>query len=152
MKNELMVRPSHRLAELFDWDTFPTVFPDVARWFDDRRPSGPGAIRVEEEVVDGMLHVRAEVPGIDPDKDAEVAISDGRLTIKVERRSQERTDTDGGFRSEFHYGSFFRTVPVPKDLDAKKVKATYADGVLDITVPMPAAKATEPTKVAIKRS
>jgi len=118
-------------ARLFDWFDSPDVFHVFGgRPFDDR-------IRLEEEVVGDHLVIRAEMPGIDPDKDVEIDVGDGVLTVKAERRKEETTKTNGGFRSEFRYGSFQRTVLVPKGTSATDVTATYKDGILEIQVPVP---------------
>lgn len=122
-----------RLADRFD-------LPDLFRWWDSWRSSAfEGAIRIEEEMEGETLHIRAEAPGIDPDKDAEVSVQDGMLRIKVERRKEERTEGKDGYRTEFRYGSSYRSVPLPKGVDASQVVATYRDGILDVAVPYPAA-------------
>ena len=64
------------IAELF------TGFPSWTGWrplFDER------LLKLEDEMDDGHYVVRAEIPGIDPDKDVEITVRDGRLTIKAER-------------------------------------------------------------------
>lgn len=140
------------LRRLMDWFDMP----DLSRWF-DRRPAPRGSlfddnwIKVEERVEGDQLTIKAEVPGIDPDKDADVSIAAGRLRIKVERRRREKTETDGGFHSEFRYGSMYRSVPVPDGIDIDKVKATYNDGILTVTMPLPAAAQGDGRKIAIGR-
>jgi HSP20 family molecular chaperone IbpA len=70
------------------------------------------------------------MPGIDPDKDVEVTIQDGVLTIHGERR-EEHKDTR---RSEFYYGSFSRSVALPTGADEDDVQAAYKDGILEVSV------------------
>jgi HSP20 family protein len=108
-------------------------------------------MRVEEEIKDGALHVRAEVPGIDPEKDAEVSVSDGMLRIKVERRRESRSEEEGHMRSEFRYGSFYRSIPLPKGADSSHVNASYKDGILEVTVPMPEPPPSQAQKISISR-
>ena len=80
-------------------------------------------VRIEHFEEDGVLVVRFEMPGIDPDKDVEVTIDNGVLHIKAERR--EETKGDGqGYRSEFRYRSFARAVSLPAGADEADVKAT----------------------------
>ncbi|MFN0028976.1 MAG: Hsp20/alpha crystallin family protein [Acidimicrobiales bacterium] len=140
------------LRRLMDWFDMP----DFGRWF-DRRPTLRGSllddnwIKVEEHVEGDHLTIKAEVPGIDPDKDADISISGGRLRLKVERRRSERSATEGGFHSEFRYGSLYRSVPVPEGVDPDQVKATYNDGILTVTMPLPPAAQTGGTKIAISR-
>ena len=94
-------------------------------------------IRVEEEVKDGVLTVRAELPGVDPEKDVQVTLSEGQLQIQAEREEKSEQTEKGNYRSEFRYGSFFRSVPVPKGVKGEDITATYRDGVLEIRAPIP---------------
>lgn len=112
----------------------------MSRLFDDRLFAMPsftdkGALRVEEFIDDSALVVRAEIPGIDPEKDVEISIHDGLLYLKAERRdSSEHKDKDG-FRSEFHYGLLERVLALPTGVTADAVTATYKDGVLEVRMP-----------------
>lgn len=122
---------------------------DLMKWFDSRRSpielierlfdgdAGTGAIRVEEVVDGNTLVVRAELPGIDPEKDAEITVSDGALTIKAERQEKKEQKDKDSYRSEFRYGSFFRRVPLPDGVQESDVKASYKDGVLEVRAPIP---------------
>ena len=83
--------------------------------------------------------------------EADVWIADGMLHIKAERTQEQRDEKADSFRSEFSYGSFHRAVTLPKGAAADEVKATYKDGVLEVTVPIrPATEAV--AKVAINRT
>src|SRR5579864_1168575 len=95
-----------------------------------------GYLRVEEFQDGDDLVVRAEMPGIDPDKDVEVSVSDGALHISAHREEKSETKSKDGYRSEFRYGSFARTLQLPAGMDEDTVKATYTDGVLEIRVPV----------------
>ncbi len=87
-------------------------------------------MRTEEGVENGRYVVRAEMPGIDPEKDAEVTVSKGILTIHAERQE----DTDNKHRSEFRYGSFTRHVTLPASADEKNIEASYDKGILEVSV------------------
>lgn len=94
----------------------------------------------------GHLIVRAEVPGIKPEE-IEVQVEGNMLTIagKHEETSEEK---DKEFvRRERRYGAFSRTMALPEGVDAKKIKATTRDGVLEVTVPLPKAAAAEPVTI-----
>ncbi|HEU0042734.1 MAG TPA: Hsp20/alpha crystallin family protein, partial [Jiangellaceae bacterium] len=80
--------------------------------------------------------LRAELPGIDPARDVEIEIGDGRLTISGERREEHKEKT----RREFHYGSFSRTVSLPAGAHEEDVTASYTDGVLEVRVPITTAR------------
>jgi HSP20 family protein len=94
------------------------------------RPFAGHSMRIEEGVEEGRYVVRAEIPGIDPEKDAEVTLSKGILTIRGERK-----DNSGGSRhSEFRYGSFTRHVALPASADEADVEASYDRGILEVSV------------------
>ncbi|HET9601427.1 MAG TPA: Hsp20/alpha crystallin family protein, partial [Acidimicrobiales bacterium] len=117
------------------WDWFEG--PELARWFEGFRPmlAWEDRLRVEEEIQDDALVIRAEVPGIDPEKDAEITVEGGRLHLRVERRRETKEEQEGRMRSEFRYGSLHRTLALPEDVQAEDVTATYQDGLLEIRVP-----------------
>jgi HSP20 family protein len=83
--------------------------------------------------------IKADLPGIDP-KDLEVSVMGNHLTIKGEREAQHEQQGRDYFQREVRYGSFARTVPLPEGVKAdNNVKASYRDGVLEITIPCPPA-------------
>ena len=90
---------------------------------------------VDEYVEDGTLLVRVDAPGIDPADDIDLRLVDNQIDLRVTR--QERTE--GGDpqhrRTEVRYGTFRRSLPVPKGTHAEDVSASYRDGVLEIRVP-----------------
>lgn len=108
-------------------------------------------IRVEEEIKNNELTVRAELPGIDPDKDVEISVVEGQLHIRAERREKTEEKDRGRYRSEFHYGSFFRSVPLPEGVMDQDIKATYKDGVLEVTAPVPEVREAPSQKIQITR-
>ena len=104
-------------------------------------------LRVEEFVEDKTLVVRAELPGIDPEKDVDISVADGSLVIRAEKEeTSEKKDKDS-YRSEFHYGSFVRAIALPSGVDEAQIVASYRDGVLEVRVPM--GEPIEPAKVKI---
>lgn len=117
--------------------------PRLRLWPEIRSTMGAGLDRLKvEEFTDGnQVVVRAELPGIDPDKDVEITVSDHTLRVKAERREDKTTERDSGYRSEFHYGSFLRTVALPVGASDKDVKATYKDGILEVRIPIDRTKA-----------
>ena len=91
------------------------------------------------------------MPGIDPEKDVDVSVSDGVLHIQAERQEKTEHKEKDGYRSEFRYGSFMRDITLPRGVKEEDVTASYRDGVLEVRVPVPEA-AEEPKKVPIARS
>jgi len=114
----------------------PRLFSDMTDWFDlDPRGS---LIRVEDIHADGEYRIRAELPGVDPEKDIQVTVSDGVLEIRAERREEEHAK----HHSEFRYGMLHRAVRLPAGADESDIKAKYDRGVLTITVPIKEPKPT----------
>jgi HSP20 family protein len=122
-------------------------FPMLPIWrsFDDLFRDGLGrkVVAVEEFTEDGMFVVRAELPGLDPEKDVEITVLDGLLTISAERTEKEETSERHFQRRELRYGSFVRSVAIPDNVDAEKVTASYKDGILEVRVPLPEGKPAE---------
>jgi HSP20 family protein len=121
---------------------FPTLM--ARRWVSDE------FIRVDEYEEDGVLLVKAELPGIDPDKDVDVTVTDGMLRIEAERRQEEHKEGTGYVRREMSYGSFTRTLPLPEGVSESDIKASYEDGILEIRVPAP--EPVTGTKIPISKS
>lgn len=91
------------------------------------------------------LVVKAEVPGMDP-KDIDISLSDGVLTIKGEKR-QEKEEKEADYHVvERSYGSFMRSVQLPKEVQSDKISASYKNGILRITLP----KSEEAKKKEVK--
>ena len=125
--NESPVERSPAPAPMFGWPQWLTGLDPLRGLFDDMRL---------EEFVDGdELVVRAELPGVDPDKDVTITLDRGRLTIAAERKDEKKTTDQGVYRSEFRYGQYKRTVTLPPGTDEADVKATYADGILTVRLP-----------------
>ena len=108
---------------------WPEIFDDLGR--EVRLPVGDRVMRVEESSEEGAYVVRAELPGVDPDKDVEITVQDGVLTLRAERAEEERTKE----RSEFRYGSFTRAVRLPSGAKEDDITAAYDRGILTVTVP-----------------
>ncbi|MBF6301342.1 Hsp20/alpha crystallin family protein [Nocardia amamiensis] len=104
-------------------------------------------IRVEEHLEKGRYTLRAELPGVDPAKDVDISVREGQLTIKAERTERK----EEGTRSEFHYGSFYRSIPLPVGAKEDDIDASYTDGILTVTVPV--AESETPAKhIEIKKT
>src|ERR1039458_1310770 len=169
-----------------------TMVPDLIEWFEEPfmtlRPYLAQPIRVEDYLTGDHYMVRAEVAGIDPEKDGEVTVGSGYLNIHAERHDQtegkhrsefrygslppappapaqgegtvgsgylnihaEQYDqTEGKHRSEFRYGSFTRSLPLPAHVNEDDVTASYADGILTISVGLHPEKKEALKKIEIK--
>ncbi len=142
--NKLAVQRQSRplLPELSELFTGLPAFAGLRPFFDNH------LMRLEDETKDGIYEVRAELPGVEPTEDIEVTVLDGRLTIKAMRT--RRGESNG--ISEFSYGSFTRTVPLPAGADEDDISATYDRGILTVSVPLsdatPAEKHVEVFEIA----
>lgn len=132
------------------WDRFDFDWPERwRRWMDVEHE---GWLRVEETKEDGNLVVRAEMPGVDPDKDVEIEVSDHVLHISAKRQERQEHKEKGSYRSEFRYGEFSRDLTLPEGVDRDAVKAEYKDGILEVRIPWPAKPEVGATKVPISRN
>lgn len=148
-----------RHNEVQDWfdrwaDQFGMRLPE---FFGNRLPEFWGAyretggvIRIEEIHDDEGITIKGEIPGIDPDKDVEITVADGRLNIRAERRESEEHKEDGRYHTEFRYGAYRRSFQLPPGAKSEEINATYDDGILNIRVPIEKDRA-EQTTVKVRR-
>ena len=83
---------------------------------------------------DENFTLMADIPGVDPE-DIEVTMENGVLTVKGERKSEEKTEKDNYRRVERQYGMFYRRFALPETADADKIDAKSDKGVLKVTIP-----------------
>jgi HSP20 family protein len=124
-------RDMDRMMEDFFGRRAKSWWPE--RWFrreelDMRVPT----VDLYEEKDD--IVVKAELPGIDKEN-VEVNLTDHTLTIKGEKKKQEEVKEENYYRSERSYGSFLRTLELPKDVHGDKVKASFKNGILEVRMP-----------------
>lgn len=98
---------------------------------------------------DKEIKVSAELPGLD-EKDIEVSLTREGLTIRGEKKEEKEERGKDYYRSERSYGSFTRTIPLPVEIDAEKVAASFKKGVLTVKLPKTKQAISETKKVAIK--
>jgi HSP20 family protein len=127
-----------------DWPSFR--WPAFAR-----RSAGIEAWSPRIEVLerDNRLVTRVDLPGMKKE-DVTVEVTDGQLTLSGERKRETEEKKDNFYRSEREYGSFYRTVPLPEGVKLDDVKASFADGVLEVSVPLPAKPKANVTKVKVE--
>jgi HSP20 family protein len=95
------------------------------------------------------LVTRVDLPGMSKE-DVSVEVSDGQLVLSGERKRETEEKKDNVYRSECEYGSFYRAVPLPEGAKVEDVKATFADGILEVSVPLPARPEATVRKVQIE--
>jgi HSP20 family protein len=85
---------------------------------------------------EGKVIIRADLPGLKRDE-VQLEIRDNALWLSGERRQEQEQREEGYYRMERSYGSFCRAVPLPEGVDVDKAQASFRDGVLEVTVPVP---------------
>ena len=85
---------------------------------------------------DHSLVIRADLPGMKKD-DISLDVNDGILTISGERKNEFEDKRGGFYRSERSYGRFSRALALPEGIDGEQAKASFSDGVLEVTLPLP---------------
>ena len=135
------------------------VFRDFDAWSEPRFPlAGPRSRTfadvpwmppLEMSERDHRLVVTLELPGLKKE-DIAVNLTDEGLVIEGERAHDAATNTDEWFTTERTYGRFYRVVPLPEGVDFKEVRAMFRNGVLEISVPIPAAAAKAPYRVPVE--
>ena len=136
------------LAAADPFTTFRQFASEFDRFFHDPwsfrwpslRPSAAAAGWVPQIDVfekDQHLVTKIDLPGMKKD-DVKVEVADGDLVISGERKSETEEKKEDVYRCEREYGSFYRAVPLPEGVNLADVKATFADGVLEVSVPLPA--------------
>ena len=92
--------------------------------------------RIEMFERDGKLVITADLPGTKK-SDVNVELHHDHVVIQGERRQDQTVNERGFYRSERSYGSFFRSIPLPKGVDGDSAKATFEDGVLRVEMKAP---------------
>jgi HSP20 family protein len=116
------------------------------------KPTRPGetwipAIEIRHHGKD--LIIRADLPGLTKN-DVSVEATDDALVIQGARTWEREDESDGIYRSECSYGSFYRVIPLPHGSIPDQAKATFKNGVLEITMPGPPRSATEGRPIPIE--
>ncbi len=163
-------QPQAGAGQVRPWRPFESLRQEIDKIFEDfgrdwRAPFGglpreslfSGALgalanpAVDIVEKDDCFEISAELPGMD-DKNVELKIANGRLIIKGEKKEEREEKTKESYLSERRFGAFERNFALPEDVDAQKIEATFANGVLKVKLPKrPEAQKPE-QKIAIKTS
>ncbi len=134
-----------RTLRTFDpWRDFGSLQDRINRLFDDTlRAASEG----DEDLIRGAwvppvdIHetgdeyvVSADMPGVKKE-DIEIDLKDGMLTIKGEKKFEEKVPRDKYVRIERSYGRFVRSFSLPNNVDSEKIKATFNNGILELSIP-----------------
>lgn len=135
-----------------EWDPFAltrNVFGFDPFRFELARPAKQANFVPQFEVkeTDEAFILLADLPGVKQD-DIEMQLDKNRLTISGSREAEERKEGESYHLYERSYGNFARTFALPENVDADKIEANLADGVLKVTLPKVAE--AKPRKISIK--
>ena len=152
---------SGALERATSWSPFSLMsrmMTDMDRFFDDLgfgRSAWPRAVertgtsagidfvpRMDVFERDGKLTVHADLPGM-RQEDVKVNVADGVLTIAGERSHEHEHEKGGVYRCEREYGSFQRSIALPDGVSPDAIQASFEQGVLEVTMPMPTKKPEE---------
>jgi HSP20 family protein len=102
----------------------------ASSWFETPEP-GQWLPAIDMSESDKEIHIRAELPGIAPE-DVDVSVSEDRLVIAGEKKSEREAKGNGWTHRESRSGSFSRSIPLPESVDPEQVTARYDNGVLTV--------------------
>ena len=149
---ESLRQEMNRLFDEFDRDFWLSPFRRPAFtaepfWRRELSWSASPAVDITES--EKAYEIAAELPGLD-EKDIEVKLANGGLTIKGEKREEKEEKKKDYYLHERHFGSFERYFRLPEEVDADKIEANFKKGVLTVTLPKkPEAQKAE-KKIAVK--
>lgn len=95
--------------------------------------------------------VTLEIPGVE-EKDIDVSLSGDVLTIKGEKKAEEKEEGKNWHRVERSYGSFQRSFTLPDGVNSDKIEAGFKNGVLDVRIPKTGEVKLETKKISVKKS
>ena len=146
-----------QMDRLFDNFASDWRLPSLGRSVWDLEPlrtslwsRGAVDLRFEVAETDDAIELTAELPGID-EKDVELTMVDGVLTIKGEKKAEKETKEKDYYLSERQYGSFVRSLRLPESIDENKIKARFDKGVLTVILPKRAEAKAKKKKIAIAK-
>jgi HSP20 family protein len=138
------------------------LWPDIERHFDRfmrafstprrfARAWAPECWFPEIDVFEreGKLVLRADLPGM-KSEDIDITVEGDAITVAGKREEEKEVKEENYYCAERSFGEFSRTIRLPEGVTAESVEATYADGVLEVTVPMPKQAETKTAKVPVK--
>ena len=100
----------------------------------------------EMEQTEDAIHLKVEIPGMNVD-DLDVQVTKEAVMISGDRKTNFKSEQNGMTRSEFRYGKFSRTIPLPMPIDNTRVQGDYQDGILTLELPKLQKEETKVTKV-----
>ena len=142
--------------DLWNWSAFDqltNIRDEINRLFESPHENGNSdafntwapALDVYEDH-DNLL-VRAELPGMKKEN-IDISLHDNVITVSGERKNEKKYEGSKTSREERFFGRFTRSIALPKQVDSDRVKATYTDGVLTVTLPK--AEEAKPRQIKVQ--
>ena len=128
------------------------MFDDAFRGFPASALAGTDKLlspAIDVKETDQGIELSAELPGVE-EQDLDVSIVEDLLTIKAEKKQEQKKEEKGYYMMERSYGTVSRSIRLPFDTDPSKVSATFDKGVLKIAIPRPAEEQAKVRKIAVK--
>jgi HSP20 family protein len=145
----LLRQVTSEFERMFDEPFWPSFRRPWREFAAPRTASWSPEIDVFEK--DNRLITKIDLPGMKKE-DVKVEVTDRHLAISGERTSETEDRKENVYRCEREYGSFYRAVPLPEGVKLEDVKATFSDGVLEVSVPLPAKAEAKVRKVEIQEA
>jgi HSP20 family protein len=123
-----------------DWERAGTPWASMSQGY---------APRIESYVDGNTLRIKADLPGVDP-QDVELTVEGTQLTLRGERKAHQERQDSPYLQQEVQYGTFARVFMLPQGVKAEDVHATYRNGVLEVSVPLPASLVSKKVPVQIE--
>jgi len=117
--------------DFFDFELMPESRRLIRRRLAEGEVWSPLVDIVDKK--DNIL-VKAELPGIDK-KDIKISIGENSLTIRGEKKEEKEVKKEDYYCCERAFGAYSRTIDLPVEVDKNKAKATFKNGILEITLP-----------------
>lgn len=128
------------------WPTFGRLHNELNRFLDAPAQAATWRPSMDITELEGQFVLKADLPGIDPG-DIDITVDRNILTIKGERKAQEKVETDGYTRFERVTGEFTRKFTLPDNVDGDGVSAAGQHGVLTISIPK--VSEAQPKKITV---
>jgi HSP20 family protein len=143
---------------LLHWEPFReanTLQREMNRFFDTLSPLRDDSLELrsfipaaEMNETDEALDLKVELPGLNAE-DIDIQVAADSVSISGDRKSESKTEENGVTRSEFHYGSFRRVIPLSTRVDNANVSAEYDNGILKLHMPKAPEERNKVVKVSI---
>jgi len=143
----LLRQMTSELGRVFDEPFWPSFRWPSGEFTASRAVAWSPEVDVFER--DNRLITKIDLPGMKKE-DVKVEVTDGYLTISGERKTEAEEKKENYYRCEREYGTFYRTVPLPENVKFEDVKATFADGVLEVSVPLAVKVEPKPRNIEIQ--